>query len=119
MAKITEQESLLLVLRKGDWFVFDSGSYDEGDLVYGRVMAIVPRIPARVDRVGEGRGGYRVRMHCSADVEQQTPNGVTDHYTFRFVDDEALPLTARQVECARAAAWPSERRFMSKLRALT
>ncbi len=104
--------------RVGQWFVFDTDSYDDGDLVYGEVLAIVPRIADGVDRVGEGSSGYRVRLHCAADVDQKTPVGVEDYYTYAYVDEDFTRLTKRQVARARAAGWPSPRRFMRELRAL-
>ncbi len=107
--------SVVHLLRAGEWFVYDTHSYEDGDIFYVEVMAVLPQLPADVDRVGDGNGGYRVRVRCSESVERGTPDGVTDHYTFRYVTAECTRITASQAEHARAAGWPSERAFLKEL----
>jgi len=102
-------------LRPGDWFVFDAGGYEDGDLLYAEVIGIMRTIPTAFDPVGEGRGGYRVRVHCSADIAQRTVDGIVDHYTFAYVDESCARLSPSQAQQAKWAGWPAERRFLVTL----
>ena len=109
-----QQRNVIHLLKPGDWFAFDTGSYVDGDILYAEVIEVLPRFPRGIDVVGERPGGYLVRVHCSQDEEQGTPGGVEDFYAWDFVDGSCVRLSQAQMARAREAGWPSPRAFLRK-----
>jgi hypothetical protein len=111
-------EKITQVFGIGEYFAFDGGNYEDGDVIYGQVLEVVRSFGPNVNSVGVGKGGCKVRVHCERDEAQDTPDGVEDYYGHDFVDRAFIRLTRSQMEAARQAGWPSRRSFLHLLGAL-
>ena len=104
-------------LAVGECFVYDARTYEDGDLLYGEVEEVLEPLPPGADVIGDDKSGCRVRVHCAADREQQTPDGVEDYYAWDTIERFGCIVISRaQMMTARNAGWPSHRAFLDQLR---
>jgi hypothetical protein len=107
--------SIVHLLKVGDYFAFDAGTYRDGDVLYAEVLEVRRHLCPSINRVGRGSGGYKVLVHCSVDPAQGTLDGVEDHYGWYFVNRKCARLSSEQMRRAQEAGWPAERAFLHAL----
>lgn len=88
-------------LKAGDWLAFDGAGYVDGDIMFVRVLEVIPRFPRNIDRVGAAPGGYRVTVYSFDE-----PSPAEDNYGRDFVDKHCVRLSAEEMMRARCAGWP-------------